>query len=487
VAADRAEMMILNKAAIPEPSALLADIAPRSTAAMGVDDAGEPHDSQDIPAALLGLSRIRYAAAASLVSKASSIALQVIAVPVAIRWLGIDQYAAYVVATSALAWISAVNLGLPQAIAITLPGAIARRSEGQAGRSFRAALQAMSIIVAIAVASTFVFAQISPLAWKARGATIDTLAFMLLLAANAGHVILSLVESAQAAYQELYFYNLFLALGSCLALISILAVSHLTPSIWLAVAALNCMPLLARGVNAARFLYGHPYLLTAKPSVGWSECVRLLRVGASYFLTSVASYVVNRFIIVQVAASTSSRDTTVFAAAMSAYTMGFSVVTMLTVPLLPAVALHHAIGDFKWIRAIRTRMAAAGACFGVVTIGVMVALGPALFRSWLRGVAEPSRLFCAGFGVYFALSVLEHIYYQFLIGGGQTWRPGLAFAVRSALVLLLALRSAHFAALEGVIGLMCLSIVAITLPAFICLEKARNARAATRNGVVTCV
>jgi len=132
-------------------------------------------------------------------------------------------------------------------------------------------------------------------------------------------------------------------------------------------------------------------------------------------------------------------------------------------------------------------MAAASACFGVAVITVMVALGPALFRSWLRGAAQPSALFCAGFGLYFALSVLEHIYYQFLIGGGETWGPALLFAVRSALVLLFALRSAHFAGLQGVIGLMCLSVAAITLPSFIYLERARDARAANAKEVEACV
>src|SRR5689334_16171743 len=82
VSANWAEMAIVNRSAIREPSALLAEIAPHSAAAVRVGDRGESPNDIAIPAALLGLSRIRLAAAASVVSKVSSVALQLVAVPV---------------------------------------------------------------------------------------------------------------------------------------------------------------------------------------------------------------------------------------------------------------------------------------------------------------------------------------------------------------------------------------------------------------------
>lgn len=416
--------------------------------------------------ALLGFQRIKYAAYTSLLSKATTLLLQLLAVPIALRWLGADRYAVYLIGINGLAWIGVFNLGLPQALAIALPSAMAAESEEREAEIFQATLSLAAGVLGVSCVA----------AWLSRTFMLPHAVgqahfLTVVILVNFFHGSLCVVEACQAGHQELHLYNLLQAIGSLVTWGAVLCAATLRPSIVLIAVTLNGVPLLPRFVNAIVFLWGHSRLITRRVRSSFSRCWGLVLAGCSYFLVGLGSYMLHQYSVAQIGRFASSGETALFASAMTFYTMGFGVVSMITVPMTPAVALHAALDDMQWICLAKRSVLRMGLCYGACALLGLSLSGPFFFYHWLHGVIRPSNLFCSILGCYFVLCVTEHIYYQFIIGIGGTWFSAFVFALRAGLVAICLPRVGAVHGLIGVLVLLCLSVMMFTLPSFIVYWK----------------
>ena len=94
------------------------------------------------------IRRIKYAVVTSLCSKAITIIMQVVALPIAVKALGNKQFVLYSMLISAVGWLSLVNLGIGPALTVNIAEAAVLKDRETEKRLFNSAAGANSGIIA---------------------------------------------------------------------------------------------------------------------------------------------------------------------------------------------------------------------------------------------------------------------------------------------------------------------------------------------------
>lgn len=369
---------------------------------------------------------IRSAVLTSFLSKAGNALLQLLAIPLAIRVLGRDEFGLFTTVTLALTTVSLLEVGVGPALAHGIAQADAR---GDATRRSELASTAflMMVVVAMGAGAVLAFvlitvpiptlfgsgyagkeAALRPALW------LGLCLFLLLF-------ILNLTERLREGQLEVAKTNLWGALANGVAAIAVGVGVWFVPQVWYLVLAMNGSMVLAKFANTVtlwnRYRDLIPRLHYFRPRIARD----LFRDGLSFatasLLTGFVEYNLCGWMVGRVGGP---GETALYGVFVSLSVMQLGLVIMLTAPTWPAVAEALARNDHSWALRAARRLQFYGLLVGVCALLGLTILGPLVFRLWLGSeFAETSRILLACFGFYFAAHVWRHVHHALMIGTSQ--------------------------------------------------------------------
>jgi O-antigen/teichoic acid export membrane protein len=346
-----------------------------------------------------GRERYRRAgitASSSFVSKALTILIGFVSVPLTVHYLGAERYGVWLTISSLLTWMAMTDFGLAgNALVNVLSEAHGSDNPDLAKQYAASAFWALAGIGLAIGAILFVAFPWIP--WRSVfnvSQSVSGRELNLACALSLGLFMLGLpfstLNSIYSAYQDGYVMNIWGIVSNVLALISLVAVTQSRGGLPYLVIALSGTRALVAFANAYYlFFRRYRWLAPALSAVKWVRISRLLKLGVKYMVTQVASlgiYQSQPMIITQLLGPS---QVVIFVVAQKIITLPNDLVYMGTAPFISAFGEAKARRDWNWIKGAYKNATLASLGFGVpMTLAIALTAKP-LIRIWAGQAAVP--------------------------------------------------------------------------------------------------
>lgn len=417
---------------------------------------------------------IGLAVATSFVSKAGTILLQLLSIPLAVRVLGREEFGLYTTVNLTLATISLLQVGVGPALTHGLSQA---RVAGDEKRLRELGSTAFFLMMGIAVLAGGLLATIlisvplpslfgteysgkedalRPALW------VGLLLFLLLF-------VLNLTERVREGYLEVASNNLWGAAGNVMAAMFVAVGVWFVPEVWFLVVAVHGAMVIAKLGNTATLWARHPLMRPSLSALRGGVARHLFSDGVAFstccLVTGIIEY---NFCGWLVGRSGGPAAVALYGVFISLTVMQLGFVVMLSTPTWPAVAEALARGDKPWAARAGRKLYLFGSGFALCSAGGLVLLGPWVLPLWLGGeFSGISRWLLAAYGLYFVAHVWRHLNHAMMIGTGQVNKLVRIQLIESLLVALLgyyALQNGGVGAMLCTMGIVILSLTGAFLP-----------------------
>jgi O-antigen/teichoic acid export membrane protein len=376
-----------------------------------------------------GRERYRRAgltASASFISKALTIVISFVSVPLTVHYLGSERYGVWLTIGSLLTWMSMTDFGIAgNALVNLLADAHGKEDKRLAGQHAASAFWTL-VGLSLCIGGIFLFSfhyipwqEVFHVSSALPAAELDLACAYSLIFFVVGFP-LSMVSSVYGAYQDGFMANIWNIAGSSLALISLIVVAQMKGGLPQLVLAISGTRVLVGLANVYyMFFRKYPWLMPRPSSVRVSSIKSLLSLGGNYMITQLAGlgiYQSQPMIITQMLGPS---YVVIFVVAQKIVTLPNDLVFMATAPFISAYGEAKARADWGWIhRAFRNSLLASLA-FGVpVTIAIALVAKP-LIRIWAGSAAIPSASVVLWLSVYTLICVGMLSVGQLLCGLGR--------------------------------------------------------------------
>lgn len=332
--------------------------------------------------------RVSLTAITSGATSAVNLLISLITVPLALRYLGAEQYGLWVTITSFTALLVFSDLGLGQGLVNSVAEANGRGDLDAARRDVASAFYLLSFVV-LGLGMLFavlgseiswpgVFNVSSPEARSVAGWSMAVLVAMTLIGVPVG-----LGQRVRMGYQEGYRVNAWTTLGSLFSLVGLLiAIALKAPLYWLVFAG-TAGPLTGAVLNSGALLRDRPWLRPRFRDVTISGCRRLARFGLLFFLIQLASLVAFQSDNLVIAQILGAEAVTQYAVPMKLFMLIPAIIGLPLAPLWPAYREALERGDFLWLkRSLYRSIKYAGVVASVASV-FFVVIGGTLIRLWV--------------------------------------------------------------------------------------------------------
>jgi O-antigen/teichoic acid export membrane protein len=427
---------------------------------------------------------IRLALVTSFLSKAGTALFQLLAIPVAVRVLGREEFGVYSAVGITLSTVSLLQVGIGPALAHGLSGAKARGLECESrelassafylttGLALLAGLLLGAVLLAVPLTAIFG----SEFAGKEdvlRPALWTGLALFLLL------FVLNLTDRMREGLLETSANNVWGAAGNVIAALAVGVGVYFIPQVWFLVLAVHGSQVVAKLGNSIALWRAHPEVRPRRRSFRPATAKALFSDGLAFsaatLVTGVIEYSLCGWLAGRVGGPSASALYGVFIQ-MTVMQLGF--VMMLSTPTWPAVAEALARGDIPWAKRAARKLYLFGGAFALCACGGLVLLGPWVFRFWLgEEFADTPRTMFACYGLYFAAHVWRHLNHAMMIGSGQVAKLARIQFVESALVAVaavLALKVGGIGPMLAAMGAVIFAVTGTLLPRLVARGLARK-------------
>lgn len=408
--------------------------------------------------------RFKQSVVLSVMAKLSACVLQLISIPIAVRYLGVDGYAAF-------ATILAASLA-PQMFVLRhgpiLTGPIAAMfSVGdwpaialRMWAAFGASLLSMVLSI-LAFASLYGLGALQGLVTSEGSAVPMVLGTMLFLTAMHLFIPLLIVfEDTQAALHESHLQGLRVTIGNVLAMIAIAFLVPHAPSLFCYAVALTGPPFLVRAMNAFMFLFRYRRLLLKFPKYMPAQ-IRISAHNGLLFtaVVGVGAYASNQLPIIAAATFLTEAQTASVSVIQQLTLVAFAFGSVLGVGFLPAFNTCLSSGNPDWVRRTLQRIEQSFVGLGIICVLGFVLFGRPLHNFLLRmDLAIPREAIWFA-GVYAVLLIIENFYFLLATSIRQSGRSSLLFTVRAGLTGL----AAYITCQAGYPAMIWLAGAALTL------------------------
>jgi O-antigen/teichoic acid export membrane protein len=379
-------------------------------------------------------------------AKGCGILLQILAIPYAVRVLGVETYGVYATAAALFAWLSLLEVGIGANLVKSMVSAIARGDEAGTGRLFQMGFGVITILAW----SLAMLALGGMWAWGTIHETRGLSEVMPLFAVAAVLAALQLSTAAvtrtRAALQQTHINNLYGAAANLVsALLLLLLVKPGMSSVTLLLA-LNGPLVLAQILNGSMLLARHSGWLT-RAGIDWAQARDMLCGGSWLALAQAGVFLQREAPKLILAAVTTAAMVGHYACAVQVLMIMAGLVVMISTPLMPAVADAIERGEHLWWQKRVGLILVAVAVLGLLLGGIMALAGPRLIslafgESMQFTVSESVGLIAWGTAV-----LLSHVLYTVLVAAGNL--RSVAFWQLAEGIIIVVL----FAALHAVVGL----------------------------------
>jgi O-antigen/teichoic acid export membrane protein len=402
-------------------------------------------------------NRIQLAWITSLLSTVTTVAIQLLAIPLVYRSLAESGYAAYASITAAAGAIGVLNLGVGGSLVTPLAAAAAEHDEERQATLMQAGLVPLIALCLIGMAVVIpLVAWLPPktLLGKAGvGSALDLhTAILIAVTVALASIPLSSVDILRQAFQELHISNLLGAASNVVVCLALVAAAHDSTALVGFIAAFTLPPLVFKIGNWG-WLFGRKhYLLRMPHRFPWRESQRLLGDGLRYVLASFSFVLVYQWPVYWIARTLPARESAPFAISMQIVLLSLSFALGFLRPMWSSTADAHARGDHAWLDSQMRKGRLSIVLAGVGVLAAMLLLGQQMVRIWIRQPITLSWQTRGLIGVLILLSIWEQFHFLLMLGLGQLREAAIAIFQRA---LVFALVVPLLTAFGGPTALLC--------------------------------
>jgi O-antigen/teichoic acid export membrane protein len=346
----------------------------------------------------------------SLASKVSTVVLQLIAFPIAIRAVSPHEFASYTVMAGVLSFIWLCDLGLGPAITQRIAIAHAAGDEPAQARLLASGVLGITAILCIGWAAGIGMLQIPYVERWLPAPGMDNRVILAVALIGSIQLFSSPFLRAQAGFQELHIYNLFGVVGNAVAAIALILVARVAPSALGFLMAVYGTTALMQILVAAAFVIRRRYLLAGLFSPSLILVPLLLADGLRFAFPQVIVPIVLRevpkFMLFHKGLSV---ETAKYGVLIQLMTLASGLIVMFTQPLFPALTDAEARGDADWIDATYRRASISVAVFCGLFIAGGIIAGPAALAIYTGNKFSFDRGTFMAFGLCSALIFWNHL------------------------------------------------------------------------------
>ncbi len=384
--------------------------------------------------------RLLAAVASSALSKVSSVAYQIIAVPVIIASVGSDGYSQFAVVLAAFGWLGPLFVGLGSAVTERIASDSSRPISDQTRGTFMTALSVSGALLGV------FFLGGSLLFLSRPAGQPDQTALLFAGLATGLAVGGGVFDSGLLGLQRSYVTNLLSFASSLVAIGATVAAAIIAPTVGAMVLATLGPVVLGRAVSAFVLHRVEPGLWGRIRDIAWRAAPRIAGRGLVFAAISFASFLSLDAGLLVVAAKLGTTQVPEAALVLRVLPLVLSIVAIIMVPLWPAIAEAAKDGDVHWIARAGGRGAALVMAYAIVAALVVVVGGERFVELWTGGrISMSFDLLVAAGGLIITFS-FENVTQTLLFGLGRAGSLAAVLLLRSVLSLILVFL------LAGVVG-----------------------------------
>ena len=417
---------------------------------------------------------IRLAVATSFVSKAGTILLQLLSIPIAVRVLGRGEFGLYTTVNLTLSTMALLEVGVGPALAHGLSKARAAGNESrqrELGSSAFFLLLGIAALAGLILSAVLLSVPISTLYGAEYAGRESALrpALWVGLGLFLCILILNLTERIREGHLEVATNNLWGASGNVLAACLVGVGIWWVPQVWYLVLAVHGAMVMGKICNTLTLLGKHPLMRPSSRFFRKDVARGLFADGLSFSTCCVITGVIEYNLCGWMVGRTGGpAQIALYGVFISLTVMQLGFVVMLSTPTWPAVAEALARGDLPWARAAAKKLYLFGGGFALCSMIGLVALGPWILPIWLgQEFSNLERSLLACYGLYFVAHVWRHLNHAMMIGTGQVSKLVVIQSLESVVLATLAwpiLRWGGVPALLAMMGLVILTFTGSILP-----------------------
>ena len=417
---------------------------------------------------------IRLAVITSFLSKAGTVLLQLLSIPIAVRVLGREEFGLYTTVNLTLSAVALLQVGVGPALTHGLTRARAAGDETrqrELGSTAFFLMTGIALLAGLALAAVLLLVPLPAIYGEAfagkesalRPALWTGLGLFLLL------FVLNLTERVREGHLEVASNNLWGAAGNVMAALFVGIGVWWVPQVWYLVIAVHGAMVLGKLCNTVTLWRKHPLMLPSPKYFRPAEARHLFSDGLAFstccLITGIVEFNLCGWMVGRAGGPA---DVALYGVFISLTIMQLGFVVMLSTPTWPAVAEALARDDFPWARKAAKRLYLFGAAFALCSASGLIVVGPWALSVWLgKEFSNIGRPLLACYGLYFVAHVWRHLNHAMMIGTGQVSKLVGIQLLESAVVAALgwvALKSGGIPALLATMGIVILALTGTVLP-----------------------
>jgi O-antigen/teichoic acid export membrane protein len=372
------------------------------------------------------MRRMIEGAAATTLNKGVLILVNLVSIPIMVRYLGAERFGVWVTISTALAMLLVLDLGIANSLTNFISDAFAKDHRENASMYATTAVTIMTgVSLILGLIAWFVWPHLSWAAFfhlpdASQGPVVGRAVAAALTIFLVG-LPASLAPKILGGYQELKAANVFTSVGSVCNLLSILVLVRLHAGLVALVVASAASYVGANLLCLVWIWTMHkPWLAPRPHHLQLSAAKLMLQTGGEFFLLQIAGLVVFNSDNLVVTHYLGPAEVAPYSVAWRLVGYAAIAQTMLAPALWPAFSEAFARGDYAWVRKTFRQTMAATMGIALLASVVFALFGRWIIRVWASKAAVPSETLMLLMCVWVLLSTFMNNTATVLVAKGET-------------------------------------------------------------------
>lgn len=362
--------------------------------------------------------------AGSLIIKGFSILIQLILVPLTLKYLDSNLYGIWLTLSSILSWLVFFDIGFTLGLKNKLTEALAIK-DYTLGK--RLVSTTYAIMIAIFVPLCILLECIVPyINWSSLLNIANTYnsqitqVMQVLVICICLQMILNIIVTVLTAFQRVAISGLFPVIGNLLSVIIIYILTKSTkPSIVILALAVSFLPAFVLLVSSIYMYKNH--LKSISPSfksIDLSLIKYIFNLGAKFFIIQIQMLIVYQTTNILISNISNPTDVTAYNIAYKYISSALMIFTLILNPLWPAFTDAYTKKDFSWMSMIYKKMIYIYIFIAIIII-LMIAVSPLVYDFWINSSSLIPFSMTLMVGIYILISSWNSLQIILINGVGK--------------------------------------------------------------------
>lgn len=348
--------------------------------------------------------------------------LQLLAIPYAVRVLGLATFGEYAAAVALFNWGAILEAGIGTSLVRRMVVTLPKKNVQETTSILVTGCFILTLLVVVAAGGAAILWRIS--AAPASGSSVGTHMSNLYLCSGALaglKLIASVAQRARSAFQQTHVNNLYNGAANCVSalLLWIGAGGHATA--YTLLFAMTIPSVVAYVCNGIGLWLGNP-LVRGKWTVDWPTAKEMVLESGWLGLSQGGVFLERQAPLLVLTSLGTAALVGRYACAMQVLVIIAGMVVIVSTPLMPAVAEAIHTGDHGWWRRRVRLLEISIFCLGVVAVAAMWIAGPVVMRTLFGEGAQFDGVSCAGLAAWTTMLLASNCHYTVMVAAGK-FRP----------------------------------------------------------------